>query len=144
MGAGQALSAGGAGLQLIGSIQAGNAQAGSYRSQAKQSREAGRESLAMSNYKVRLIHEAGTETLGQIEAETGKAGLAMSGTPLKHLVQTARQVELTAAMQHRAGVVEKQRYDRQARALDEAAREAKRAGVLGGLGGAVSSLRGMF
>jgi hypothetical protein len=144
MGAGQALSAGGAGLQLIGSIQAGNAQAGSYRSQARQSREAGRESLAMSNYKVRLIREAGTETLGQIEAETGKAGLAMSGTPLKHLVQTARQVELTAAMQHRAGIVEKQRYDRQARALDKAAKEAKKSGIMGGIGGAVSGLGGLF
>lgn len=140
MGLETALLVGGAAMSAGGSISSGLAQAGSYKDQARQAVMEGRESKRLSNYKVRLIQQAGAETLSEVEAEAGKSGLAMSGTPLTHLVKTARQVELTAALERRAGTVEKQRYERQAVALRKAAKEAKRSGILGGLGGLVGGI----
>lgn len=139
---GAAMGVFGMGLQAIGSITSGLAQEGSYKDQARTAKMEGREALRLTRYKVRLIQEAGAETLGDVQAETGKAGLAMTGTPLSHLVQTAREVELTAALQRRAGLVEKQRYDVQARALKKAAKESKRSGFLGAGAALFSGLGG--
>lgn len=144
MGAATALTAIGTGLDVFGQVSSGFAQAGSYEDQARMAEMEGREALRLTHYKVRLIQEAGAETLGEVQAETGKAGLAMTGTPLSHLVQTAREVELTAALQRRAGLVEKQRYDMQAKALKKAAKESKKSGILGGAGGLFSGLGGLF
>ena len=140
MGAGTAMMVGGSLLQGIGTAQSGFAQRGALMDQSRQAYMEGRESLRLSNYKVRLIQEAGAEMLGDVEAEAGKSGLAMTGTPLTHMVRTAREVELTAALQRRAGAVEKRRYDMQGRALYKAGKEAASAGKWGAassfLGGA--------
>lgn len=144
MGAATALTAIGTGLDVFGSISSGFAQAAAYEDQAEQAEMEGREAVRMTRYKVRLIQEAGAELLGDVQAETGKAGLAMTGTPLSHLVHSARQVELTAALQRRAGTVEKQRYDLQAKALKKAAKESKKSGLFGGGAGLFSGLGGLF
>lgn len=140
MGLATALTVGGTALNVFGSLSAGSQQAGDYRAQAAQAELAGREALKLTSYKVRLLHEAGAQMTGEIEAEAGKAGLVMSGTPLSHLVDTARQVELSAAIERRAGLVEKQRYDLQAQSLKRAASSAKTSGLFGAAGGLIGGL----
>jgi hypothetical protein len=124
----------GVGLEALGSYQAGKASAGAYRQSAKSARREGREEKRLSNYQVRLIEEAGAQVRGQIEAETGKSGLALTGTPLATLVDTARKVELSAALARRAGTVTYTRWQEQAAALETAAQNAERAGMFGAAG----------
>ena len=98
-----------------------------------------------TDYRVRMVREAGAETLGQIEAETGKASLAMTGTPLSHLVATAGKAEMSAAGLRAAQRRTNLRYGR---AIDEERSQARKersaghyrsaAAVIGGIGDMVS------
>jgi hypothetical protein len=133
----------GAATEAYGEISAGLSSASALRKKAKYSRMEGREAKRLSDYRVRLIHQAGAEVLGGIEAETGKSGLAMSGTPLTSLVDTARQVELAAALENRSGTITQNRYEQAAEAYEKDAKAAKRAGFLGGLG-ALTKLGGLM
>jgi hypothetical protein len=124
----------GTAAQGIGEISAGQASAKSLKLKAKYARMEGREAKRLSDYRVRLIHEAGAELGGQIEAETGKSGLAMTGTPLASLVDSARKVELSAALEKRAGTITQQRYEQAASAYEQDAKAMKQSGFLGALG----------
>lgn len=138
-----ALMAIGSATEAYGNWQAGKATAGSLKTQAKLARMEGREAKRLSDYRVRLIHQEGAELLGTNEAETAKSGLAMTGSPLAMLVDNARQVELSAALEKRAGTITQQRYEQQATALERDAKNAKKAGGIGGLG-ALTKLGGLF
>jgi hypothetical protein len=124
-----------------GQAEAARASAAAYRQKARLSRLEKREAAALTDYRVRLIHEEGAEVLGAIEAETAKSGLALTGTPLASLVDTARQVELAAAVEKRAGRVTARRWEQEIEANESgsttgqtAAGYAERAGVYGALG----------
>lgn len=124
----------GLGMEAFGQLSAGSASAQGYKVSARSARKEARESKRSSNYQVRLIQETGAQVLGQIEAETGKSGLALTGTPLASLVHTARKIELSAALERRAGTVTESRYEDQAAAFDAAAKAAKQAGRTGAFG----------
>jgi hypothetical protein len=96
-----------------GSAEAYRAQADAYRRKAGLSRLEKREAARMTDYRVRLIEEEGAEVLGAIEAETGQSGLALTGTPLASLVDSARRIELAAALEKRAGAVTATRWDQE-------------------------------
>ncbi|HUU94060.1 MAG TPA: hypothetical protein VM238_22945 [Phycisphaerae bacterium] len=130
----------------IGVTAAGENRAGDERYEAhiRTAKDYGREQLWSredTDYRVRMVREAGAETVGAIEAETGKAGLAMTGTPLSHLVATAGKIEMSVA-----GLREAQRRTdiRYARAIDEERAQARKersaghyrsaAAVIGGIG----------
>lgn len=81
---------------------AGRLESGQYAAQALQTRQ-------VTDYKSRLIREAGSQHLADIEAETARAGLAMTGSPLSLLVDEARKVELETQMNEWEGNVEAQR-----------------------------------
>lgn len=129
------LMVGGAGLESVGSILAGDQQSHSYQKQIELSRWEKKEAKRQTNYKVRLLYEQGAEFLSEQEAETGKSGLAMTGSPLLSLVNNARRVELSASMERRAGDVTAMRYDQQIEALKASQKAAKQSGLMGGLGG---------
>jgi hypothetical protein len=131
---GALLNLGGSGLDAWSSWQGGEATADALRKQARDARGQGREALRQADYRVRMIHEAGAELLGEISAETGKSGLAMTGTPLATLVTNARRVELSAALETRAGRVEYQRWQAQSQTLLEEAENAEDAGKFGAFG----------
>jgi hypothetical protein len=138
-GFGAALKVAGGVIGAIGILDAAHATAKALKQKAKLARKEGREAKRLSDYRVHLIHQAGTELLGQIEAETGQSGLAMTGTPLMSLVDNARQVELSAAMENRSGQITQQRYEDAAVAAEADARSAKRAGKFGALGALLGS-----
>ena len=134
------------GLQLAGigiadfsAIQSSKMGASAYKISAEQNRVQADEARRLSRYRVRLIHEAGAEHLSAIEAETGKGGLAMTGTPLLSLVTDAREIELTAALEDRAGRITEQNYRLAARMDEKSAKAAAKAGkskMSGLIGGA--------
>jgi len=135
------LQAIGIGVEASGHVRAGKARAKSHRATAKQYMRELQWSLEDTDYRVRLVREAGAETLGGIEAETGKAGLAMTGTPLSHFVATAGKIEMAAAMTREAGRREAERYRtaidverRQARVEETAGDTRAMASVIQGLG----------
>jgi len=127
----------GAGMDFLGTLQAGAEEAASLKRTAALARLEGGEARTLTKYKVRLIHEAGAEGLSAMQAETGKSGLAMTGTPLLGLVHSARQVELAAAIEGRAGKVTRSRYEMQAAQLEEDARRAKKAAKRKAIGGLI-------
>jgi len=93
------------------------------------------------DWRVRMIHEAAVEMGGEIEAETGKSGLAMSGTPLEYRRRQALAAELTASMAYEAGTYEVESWFRQAAAFSRGARNRQQAGdiqqvgtLIGGIG----------
>ena len=132
-------------LQGIGSLQAGNAEARASLSSAKEAYAAATESRRQAGYKARLIRELGAEMGGQMAVTLGKGSVAMSGTPLATLVTNARQAELTAAETARTGLIEKDRWMKQGKALERAAKAAKSAGKWGmaaGIASAVGSIGG--
>ncbi len=128
MGLGDLMQGVGSLLGGIGQSQAGSAERAAYYRMAKQARKEARESQAQTDYRVRMIYESGQELLSEIEAETGKSGLAMTGTPLATLVDNARRVELSAALEKRAGALTYERTMAQAAAYEQAGRNAKAAG----------------
>jgi hypothetical protein len=139
------LAVGGMAAGALGSYESGQgaeeayrAQADAYRRKADLSRLEKNEAARMTDYRVRLIEEEGAEVLGAIEAETGQSGLALTGTPLASLVDSARRIELAAALEKRAGAVTATRWDQEIAANlagattgETAARYAERAGTLG-------------
>jgi hypothetical protein len=139
----EALMVIGSGTEAFGNLQAGSASAVSLRKQAKMTQMEGREAKRLSDYRVRLIHQEGAELLGSIQAETGKSGLAMTGTPLQSLVDNARQIELSAALEKRSGTITQLRYEQQADALKQEAKNAKKSGAFGAIG-ALTSLGAML
>lgn len=134
MSIGAAISGIGVGMQAIGSYASGKAAKREAYRQAKLARQEGIEAKTLADYETRIIYEAGAETLGAIEAETGKSGLALSGTSLAHLVRTARKIELTAALKQREGRVTQYRYQQQSQVGLAAGQDAYTAGILQGLG----------
>ena len=97
------LQAIGIGVSAAGESRAGKDRAAAHYRTGKDYQRELLWNLEDTDYRVRLIRDAGRQVTGQIEAETGKAGLAMTGTPLSHLVDTARRVELAAAVEREAG-----------------------------------------
>ena len=130
---GSAMSWGGKVLGAMGSIQAASATASALKDKAKLSRKEGREQKRLSDYRIRLIQREGREVLGEIQAETAKSGLAMTGTPLMSLVTTARDAELATALELRSGDISQQQYYDAAKAYERDAKAAKRAGRMGAL-----------
>jgi hypothetical protein len=133
-------------LSDYGAMQSAQAGEEAYRISAASKRRQAREAKILTDYRIRLIHEAGAELLGEQEAETGKSGLAMTGTPLATLVADARQIELSAAIEKRAGEISAQNW-LAAAAADEASAEAakeaaesKKGGMMGGLLGGLAGL----
>lgn len=128
------LQAAGIGLEAGGLMMAGRAESKSLKERARMARVEGVEAKGLSDYRVRLIRQAGAELLGEIEAETAQSGLAMTGTPLASLVDSARKIELSAAIENRSGLVQRMRYEQAAQAYEQEAKNAKKSGFLGGLG----------
>lgn len=137
--AGVAGAAGGI-LQGIGSLQAGNAQARVSLASAKQAYAAASESRRQAGYQARLIRELGAEMGGQMAVTLGKGSVATSGTPLATLVRNARQAELTAAETHRTGLIEQERWMKQGKAMERAAKASRSAGKWGAAAGFASAI----
>lgn len=132
---GGTLSLAGKLLGAFGTLSSAFAQSDALKQHARELRKEGREARLQSDYRTRLIRQEGAEIQGGIEAETAKSGLAMVGTPLNSLVDTARQVELAARLQYRSGILEEKRYDAAARAAEKEAKNAKRSGFINAVGG---------
>ena len=102
-GFGLSLQAIGIGVEAAGEVRAGKERAEAHYRTGKDYQRELLWDLEDTDYRVRMIRDAGRQVTGAIEAETGKAGLAMTGTPLAHLVDTARRIELSAAVEREAG-----------------------------------------
>ena len=133
-------------MGAAGSKKAARAEAKAAKFNAKLNRRQAVEAKAISDYRVRMIHEAGAEMQGQVEAETGKSGLAMTGTPLATLVDNARKIELSAAMEVRSGNTTYENYMlaaeagvASANAISEAGNWNAASSIVGGVGGALNS-----
>jgi len=128
---------------FFGTLRAGEEEYQSLEAQRATALLEGKEARTLTRYKVRLIHEAGQEFTSTLEAETGKSGLAMTGTPLLGLVHSARQIELSAALERRGGQVTEMRYQVQADQLHKDAQRAKRAAKREATGGLFKHIGGM-
>ncbi len=131
MGAGGFMMGMGSFFEGMGSYDAGHRTQTAYRASARAAQREGREAKRLSNYQVRLIEESGAEVLGGIEAETGKSGLALTGTPLATLVDNARKVELSAELERRSGRITERRWEEEAAGLRQAGSDANQAGKIG-------------
>jgi hypothetical protein len=137
---GTSLIGAGTGLQAYGAYQQGQDTSASKNIEANQLTQRAGQVRQITDYKARLIHQVGRTHLSDIEAETGKAGLAMSGTPLNVLVDEARKVELEAQMAQWQGNVEAQGLGY---ASDVAKWEGGQARTAGDIGAASSILNGL-
>ena len=120
----------GMGMQAVGAYdegrqaqQAGRIESQQYAGLASQTRQ-------VTDYKSRLIREAGNQHLADIEAETARAELALSGSPLSLLVDEARKVELETRMNEWEGDVEAQRLQYAGDIARWQGNQARRAGNL--------------
>jgi len=129
-GFGMGLQVLGTGLQIYGQQEATKYQVKELELSEEQARERARQVAKARDWRIRMISRAGELLGGQIEAETGKSGLAMTGSPLEHKVRQARQIELSATMAATQGGWEAQSWIDQARAYSRAAWQTEKAGSL--------------
>jgi hypothetical protein len=134
----------GTATSAIGSYSAGRAGKAAKKREAELAALEKREAGYLTDYRVRLIREEGAGLLGEIEAETGKSGLALTGTPLTTLVDNARRIELSAAVEKRAGAVTQMRYDQQIAASLADAKAAGKAGTLGAISSLLGGVGGLY
>jgi hypothetical protein len=149
-GVGAFLQLAGTGVEMYGQWLATDYQVEELKISEKQARERALQAGRARDWRVRMIHEAGVQMTGEIEAETGKSGLAMSGTPLEHKVRQGLAAELTASMAYEAGTYEVETWLNQADAYRRARSEADKAGglqrlgtLIGGISGAGSMMGGI-
>jgi len=140
----------GTGVEMYGQWLATDYQVEELKISEKQARERAAQVGKTRDWRLRMIAQSAAEMGGEIEAETGKSGLAMSGTPLEHKVRQGLAAELTASMVRMEGDWEVQSWLNQADAYRRARSEADKAGglqrlgtLIGGIGSAAGSLGGI-
>jgi len=124
-----ALAAGG--LQAIGSIRQGNAQAASARYNANLADQNAQIALQQGAENARRQRIVNTKQLGAIRANVGASGVTLDGSPLDVLEESARAAELDALSIEHQGQLQAWGYQNSASLYRQNARQALTGGYMG-------------
>ena len=134
------------GFAVVGGVfdaLAGFEAAGSYRSQARQYKRAGRQALEQGFTSGMDIAREGAGLTGSMLAGFGKSGSLMEGSPLLVMADTQYKIDEDIRRVIEQGRILKADYDYKAKQAKKAAKAAKRsgiAGIVGSIGGQIPGL----
>lgn len=125
------MAAASTGLQVVSSITAGNAAARSANWNAAQMDAQAARTLRATNAQEEALRRQQAKELGRERAAWGQSGLAVSGSPLDAMTESARLAELDALNLRYGGIVQANDLRNQAQSTRWEGRMARRAGYIG-------------
>jgi len=133
----------GAGLQGLGALMQGQAQAAGYTTSQHGAEQAAKETKEKAAYEAWRNDVFTRQTLGEQKNMFGALGIEMRGTAVDVLAATAQQRALDQAMTMHNARMEAAGYTKAAEDYGKAASKAEDAGILGAIGG-VAQMAGMM